>query len=211
MRLVPNVISIVVSQVFWEIFLKKIDGTTDSDSYGALSLLVMIAKAKPSVTLANLEIIQTHGLTAEYHIRVLSAQLLLALSKKNQRYPPTHEMFTAITNSVLETYNNFDNFNSLASYTIDFIYGVSDMPETVAGKILAAMYKKIEGLIVKEAENEDDITLSSELLTRFIFVLGQIALQQLIYLDTCVYTELRRRNEVCVFFNSIQFKILNII
>ncbi|CAH0398311.1 unnamed protein product [Chilo suppressalis] len=185
-----------VIQVFWEMFLKKIDGTTDMDSYAALSLLVMVAKAKPSVAIANMEVIQTHGLTADYNSRNLSAQLLLALAKKNQRYPADHPMFTSVFESLLETFSKLNNFVSFAANSVDLIYALCDTPETICAKLLAEMYKRIEEAMVKDKENEEDVTLPTELLTRFVFVLGHVAMQQLIYLDISVYSELRRRNQV---------------
>ncbi|XP_028168490.1 condensin complex subunit 1 [Ostrinia furnacalis] len=185
-----------IIQVFWEMFLKKIDGTTDMDSYAALSILVMIAKAKPSVALANLEVIQSHGLTADYNSRNLSAQLLMSLAKKNQRYPADHSMFTSIFDSLLETFSKLNKFVAFAANTIDLIYAVCDTPEIICAKILAEMYKRIEENMVKDAENEEEATFPTELVTRFVFVLGHVALQQLIYLDINVYSELRRRNQV---------------
>ncbi|XP_039753451.1 condensin complex subunit 1 [Pararge aegeria] len=190
-----------IIQVFWEMFLKKIDGTTDMDSYAALSLLVMISKAKPSVALANIEVIQAHGLTGDYNSRRLSAELLTSLSKKNQRYPADHTIFTTLYESLMETFSSSDKFSSFAASSIDFIYAVCDTPDVMCTKILTEMYKRIEEMcksiedtLVKDGEEEASIPY--ELLTRFIFVLGHIALQQLIYLDISVYSELRRRNQV---------------
>ncbi|XP_069359396.1 condensin complex subunit 1 isoform X2 [Maniola hyperantus] len=186
-----------IIQVFWEMFLKKIDGTTDMDSYAALSLLVMISKAKPSVALANMEVIQAHGLTGDYNSRSLSAKLLTCLAKKNQRYPADHTIFISLYESLMETFSKFDKFASFASFaanSIDFIYAVCDTPEIVCMKMLAEMYKRLEETMVKQ--DEEDASMPSELLTRFIFVLGHIALQHLIYLDISVYSELRRRNQV---------------
>ncbi|XP_045498529.1 condensin complex subunit 1 [Colias croceus] len=183
-----------IIQIFWEMFLKKINGTTDMESYAALSFLVMIAKAKPSVALANLEVIQTYGLTGDYNSRNLSAQLLMALSKKGQRYPPDHAIFTTLFDSLMETYMKFNKFVSFAGNSIDFIYAVCDVPDVVCVKILAEMYKKLEENMEKDGEEES--SMPTELLTRFVFVLGHVALQQLIYLDISVYSELRRRNQV---------------
>ncbi|KAL0838771.1 hypothetical protein ABMA28_016820 [Loxostege sticticalis] len=185
-----------IIQVFWEMFLKKIDGTTDMDSYAALSILVMVAKAKPSVALANLEVIQSHGLTGDYNSRNLSAQLLLSLSKKNQRYPADHAMFTSIFESLMDTFSKLNKFVAFAANSIDLIYAVCDNPEIICAKILTEMYKRIEENMVKDAENEEEATFPTELVTRFVFVLGHVALQQLIYLDISVYSELRRRNQV---------------
>lgn len=177
-------------------FLKKIDGTTDEDSYAAYSFLVMIAKAKPSVALANLDVIQTHGLTADYNSRNLSVQLLLTLSKKGQRYPSDHTIITSVLDSLMETYSKFDKFTAFAANSIDFIYAICDTPEIVSAKLLAEMYKRVEETMVKDTDNQEDVSLPTELLTRFVFVLGHVALQQLIYLDVSVYSELRRRNQV---------------
>lgn len=177
-------------------FLKKIDGTTDLDSYAALSILVMVARAKPSVTLANLEVIQSHGLTADYNSRNLSAQILLSLAKKSQRYPPDHSIFTTLFDSLMETFSKLNKFTSFAASSIDFIYAVCDTPEVVSTRLLAEMYKRIEATMVKDSENEEEASMPTELLQRFVFALGHIALQQLIYLDISVYSELRRRNQV---------------
>lgn len=184
-------------------FLKKIDGTTDMDSYAALSILVMIAKAKPSVALANLEVIQIHGLTGDYNSRNLSVQLLISLAKKNQRYPADHAIFTSVYDSVMEAFSKLDNFTSFAANSIDFIYAVCDTPEIICAKMLAEMYKKIEEAMVRnnemnEGEEKDERFIPTELLARFVFVLGHVAFQQLIYLDISVYSELRRRNQVKV-------------
>ncbi|XP_063383933.1 condensin complex subunit 1 [Cydia fagiglandana] len=185
-----------IIQVFWEMFMKKIDGTTDMDSYAALALLVMVSKAKPSVALANLEVIQTHGLTGDYNSRNLSAQLLLSLSKKNKRYPADHQIFTSIYDSLLETFSKLNKFTSFAAYSIDTIYAICDTPEIVCAKILAEMYRRVQQAMVKQGENEEEVSLPVELLTRFVFALGHVAFQQLIYLDVSVYSELRRRNQV---------------
>lgn len=166
------------------------------DSYAALSLLVMVAKAKPSVAVANLDVIQTHGLTADYNSRNLSVQLLLPLSKKSQRYPSEHAIFTSICDSLMETFSKFDRFTAFAANSIDVIYAICDTPEIVCGKLLAEMYRRVEEQMVKDTENQEEDSLPMELLTRFVFVLGQVALQQLIYLDINVYSELRRRNQV---------------
>ncbi|XP_061383844.1 condensin complex subunit 1 [Danaus plexippus] len=183
-------------QVFWEMFLKKINGTTDMDSYAALSLLVMIAKAKPSVALANLEVIQTYGLTADYNSRALSAELLLSLAKKEQRYPADHVLLNSLIESLIEVFSKFNKFNSFAANSIDLIYAICDTPDKVCTKLLAEMYRRMEDAVVKDKENEDEGSFPTELLARFVFVLGQVALQQLIYLDISVYSELRRRNQV---------------
>lgn len=189
-------------------FLKKIDGTTDMDSYAALTLLVMVAKAKPSVAVANLDVIQTHGLTSDYNSRNLSVQLLLSLAKKNQRYPEDHALFTSIYDSLMEVFSKFDRFTAFAANSIDLIYAICDTPEILSAKILAEMYKRIEETIVRDGENEEEITVPVELLTRFVFLLGQVALQQLIYLDINVYSELRRRNQVITYPYKLDFSFL---
>lgn len=183
-------------QVFWEMFLKKIDGTTDQDSYAALSFLVMVAKGKPSVAQANLEVIQNHGLTGDYNSRNLSAQILISLAKKNQRYPADHSIFNSVYDSLMETFHKHNDFTSFAANVIDLIYAICDTPDTLCTKMLAEMYKRIEDTMIKDKDNEEEASIPTELLTRFVFVLGHIALQQLIYLDISVYSELRRRNQV---------------
>lgn len=186
-------------------FLKKIDGTTDDGSHAALTLLVMITKAKPSVAIANLEVIQTHGLLADYNTRNLSVQLLLPLGKKNQRYPVDHSIFTSIHVSLMEAFIKLNKFTSFAGNCIDVIYAICDTPEKVAIKILSEMYKKIEETMVKDIGNEEEASIPAELLTRFVFILGHVALQQLIYLDISVYSELRRRNQVLIQFLECSF------
>ncbi|KPJ08507.1 Condensin complex subunit 1 [Papilio machaon] len=185
-----------IIQVFWELFLKKIDGTTDEDSYAALSLLTMISKAKPSVALANLEVIQTHGLTGDYNTRNFCVQLLSSLSKKEQRYPVDHSIMKSVFDSLMEVFNKFKKFTSFAANSIDLIYAICDTPDVLCEKLLVEMYKKIEKDPVKDKESEEEISVPLELLIRFVFTLGHIALQQLIYLDITVYSELRKRNQV---------------
>ncbi|CAF4904025.1 unnamed protein product [Pieris macdunnoughi] len=187
-------ISPAVIQVFWEMFLKKIDGTTDSDGYAALSLLVMIAKAKPSVAVANLELVRSHGLAGDYDSRDLSAQLLTSLAKRDRRLSADDPIFAALRDSLSEAFTTFEDFVSFAANSLDFVYAACDTPDVVASELLAEMYARIEE---QTTDADDDSTdVPAELLTRFVFVLGHVALQQLIHLDISVYSELRRRNQV---------------
>lgn len=96
----------------------------------------------------------------------------------------------------MHTFLKLNKFCSFAGNTIDLIYAICDTPEIVAIKILSQMYKSIEETMLKDAENEEEVSMPMELLSRFVFLLGQVALQQLIYLDISVYSELRRRNQV---------------
>lgn len=181
-------------------FLKKIDGTTDMDSYAALAVLVMVARAKPSVALANLEVIQTHGLTGDYNSRNLSAQLLLSLAKKDQKYPAAHAIFTTVFASLMEAFSTMSRCNAFAATVIDLFYAVCDTPDVLAAKLLSEMYRRMDEMKVRESEDEEEATYPTELLTRFVFALGQVAMRQLIYLDITVYSELRRRNQASLSF-----------
>lgn len=186
-------LSPAVIQVFWEIFSKKIDGTTDMESFVALSILAMISKAKPSVTLANLEVIQDYGLVGDYNTRSLSVELLLSLGKKSVRYPEDHVLLKKLYVSIVDTFLTMKRFTTFAGRAIDAIYEIFDKPEVLCARLLQELSSKLEETAEKENE---ELSYSVEYLTRFIFLLGHIAMRQLIYLDVNVYSELRRRNQI---------------
>lgn len=159
----------------------------------------MVSKAKPSVASANIEVIQNVGLTSTYRKKVLCLQLLLSISQTQQRFPMDNQLLKILSNCFIEAFFKSKNFAAFGTSAINVIYALCDTPDLMCIEILSTITEKINQSIKVNDEGNSSL-YSVEYVSRLIVILGHIALQQLIYLDVTVYSELRRRNEVILCF-----------
>lgn len=179
-------------------FAMKHSETTDDDSYAALSILAMVAKSKPSVATANIEVIQNVGLSGSYRKKVLSLQLLICISQTKQRYPMTSPLFEFLSGCIVDTFFKAEKFASFGTNVINVIYALCNTPDLMCIQLLSTITKRINGY-VKKGSDDAISSYPIQYISRLLILLGHIAMQQLIYLDVTVYGELRRRNEVLFF------------
>lgn len=154
----------------------------------------MVSKAKPSVAFANIEVIKSVGLTSSYRKKVLCLQLLLSISQMQKRFPMDDQLLKILHDCFIEAFFKSKNFAAFGTSAINVIYALCNTPDLMCIEILSNITEKIHQSV--QVNDEGGSSYSVEYISRLIVVLGHIALQQLIYLDVTVYSELRRRNEV---------------
>ncbi|KAG7154190.1 Condensin complex subunit 1-like [Homarus americanus] len=92
-------------------------------------------------------------------------------------------------------------YSPMAVEAVSTIYSLAEHPDIICGKIIQEMSRVMLELSSEETESESVTTSQTNtfqvpvgVLSRFFVVVGHVALQQLIHLDTFVFSELKRRN-----------------
>ncbi|XP_063980130.1 condensin complex subunit 1 [Diachasmimorpha longicaudata] len=182
--------------MMWHTFAKKIPGATTEDSRSAISLLAMAAKTRPSIISGNINVLVEVGLQTEGDQDLLLSRdccrALLTIKTMDVlapplRHPNDHKIFMNI--SILLKTNpeafDVDVYTSFAHDAISVIYHLANQPEKLIKDILTELNRKLR-------EQEVD----SLALAKFFYILGHAAMRHMVYLDTAVYKELKRRNTI---------------
>ncbi|XP_029054482.2 condensin complex subunit 1-like [Osmia bicornis bicornis] len=196
-----NDINSEVLQVLWEKFSMKSSDTNPLDSRTALMLITMIAQAESNIITGNLEVLIKVGLGPRAKTDLLLARdtcrALLKIKHKNDdiekppvRYPNDHEIFTKILTLLTENFTNMeeDGYVSLATDAISTIYHLANQPEYLIKKLLLEVYKR--------GQFDSDLPVPLLLLAKLLYVVGHIAIREMVHLDTSVYKELKRRDVI---------------
>nr|KAG5706434.1 hypothetical protein BaRGS_032827 [Batillaria attramentaria] len=176
-------ISPQVIQVLWERFTMKIPDTAPNESRAALLLISMVAGAETDIVRSNLEVLVDEGLgpraDTDWLLAQAACQALLKLATKKTkgkassepfRLPPDHRMFSRLA-------------EILVSDTV-----CSDLLRSIAATVL----EECQSATAEEKEGEVSTALSG-MLTKLLSLAGQVALQQLVYMEVGVLGELKRR------------------
>ncbi|CAK9809075.1 Condensin complex subunit 1 [Anthophora quadrimaculata] len=197
-----NDINNEVLQVLWEKFSMKSSDTDSLDSRTALMLITMIAQAQDSIITGNLEVLIKVGLGPRAKTDLLLARdtcrALLAIKHKSDdieklsiRYTNDHEMFKQILTILMENFTNTeeDGYVSFATDAINAIYHLANQPDHLMKQLLLDVY--VRGQF---NNNSFQHTVSCFLLSKLLYLIGHIAIKEMVHLDTSVYKELKRRD-----------------
>ncbi|XP_015126345.1 condensin complex subunit 1 [Diachasma alloeum] len=182
--------------MIWHTFAKKTPGATVEDSRSAILLLAMAAQTRSSIISANIDVLVDVGLKTEGDVDLLLSRdccrALLAIKTKDVLEPPVrhfndHKIFENL--SILLK-NNFetvdvDTYVSFAHDAISVIYHLANQPE----KLIRDILKELNG---KMSEPEVD----SSSLAKLLYIVAHAAMRHMVYLDTAVYKESKRRNTI---------------
>ncbi|XP_076167655.1 CAP-D2 condensin subunit [Ptiloglossa arizonensis] len=192
-------------QVLWTKFSMKSSDTDPLDSRVALMLITMIAQAQSGIITENLDVLIKVGLGPRTKTDLLLARdtcrALLMIKTKNDdteqppvRYLNDHEMFKEILALLIENFNNIktDGYISFATDAINVIYHLANQPDHLMQQLLIEVYN--QGQFNNNESSEH--VIQSFLLSKLLYLIGHIAIKEMIHLDTSVYKELKRRNAV---------------
>jgi condensin complex subunit 1 len=138
---------------------------------------------------------------------------------KPYRFSPDHELFERLSHLLVDGITQLDKVNwiPMAEQAINLIYRLAERPDTICGDIVRRQASQILAFKCEEratanigavdtstqqmtgdqpvphAATTAELFCSSGVLSRFLFVCGHVALQQLIHLDVAVFGELKRR------------------
>lgn len=186
--------------MFWQYFTKKVD-VSDEDSRLALDLLYMSALGRNTIITKNIKIVSslTFGERGENDMLLIrsACRILGLVSGGKHSITDTEPPFRIKINDPMWKdlltilVNNFTKkikfFYSALSATIDLIYKLCNLPIKLYENLIEDVMEKI-----KEHQDSSD-SIEVFILIRLCQMLGEISLKFLIYLDSTVYREIKRR------------------
>ncbi|XP_067158816.1 condensin complex subunit 1 isoform X2 [Apteryx mantelli] len=208
-----------VIQLLWEQFTEKSQCSL-LERRAAVMLLGMMARGKPEIIGSNLDVLVTVGLSEkvceDYRLaqEVCNAISKLAnnpkpaLGKKNApfRLPQTHMLFGSLSEAVSKGFAQpSGDWVPFMEVAVTLIYQLAEAAEEICAHILQACsqqaLEKLQEADGQKAEpgaspsrvSDGASSLPTFLLMHLVSLVGQVALQQVVYLEESVSTELRRR------------------
>ncbi|NXD85150.1 CND1 protein, partial [Halcyon senegalensis] len=208
-----------VIQLLWERFTEK-SQCSSLERRAAVILLGMMARGKPEIIGSNLDILVTVGLSEKVcEDYCLAQEVCNAISKlasnpksalgKNStpfRLPQNHILFGCLSEAVSKGFvqpsNHWIPFMEAA---VTLIYQLAEGAEEICARVLQECSQQaLEKLQEADGQKDDPgispsrisdgaSSLPTFLLIHLVSLVGQVALQQVVYLEVSVTAELRRR------------------
>ncbi|XP_060069329.1 condensin complex subunit 1-like [Ylistrum balloti] len=202
-----------VMKILWERFTLKIPNTSAEDSRAAILLLSMAAGADNTVVRSNINVMVSEGLGPRAHSDfILARDTCLALLKlpnskrmkgqvagKPFRLPQNHDMFTRLSDILVKGVADVENryWIPLAEQAVKVIYKLSNHPDAVCQEIIRKVIHEFNRSNNADKPNPSlsaaTMQTSVVVLTRVLSLAGQVAFSQMIYLESDVLDELKRR------------------
>ncbi|XP_061861785.1 condensin complex subunit 1 [Colius striatus] len=208
-----------VIQLLWEQFTEK-SSCSPLERRTAVMLLGMMARGKPEIIGSNLDILVTAGLSEkvceDYRLaqEVCSAISKLAsspkpaLGKSNPpfRLPQNHMLFSCLSETVSKGFAQpSGHWIPFMEAAVKLIYQLAEGAEEICAHILQACSQQALEKLQESDEQKADpgaspsrvsdgaCSLPTFLLMHLVSLVGQVALQEVVYLEVSVSAELRRR------------------
>uniref|UniRef100_A0A8C8B2Z5 Condensin complex subunit 1 n=1 Tax=Otus sunia TaxID=257818 RepID=A0A8C8B2Z5_9STRI len=208
-----------VIQLLWERFTEK-SQCSSLERRAAVMLLGMMARRKPEIIGSNLDILVTVGLSEklceDYRlaqevcnaISRLACNPKPALGKNNApfRLPQNHMLFDCLSETVSKGFGQPSaHWIPFMEVAVTLIYQLAEGAEEICAHILQVCSQQALDKL-KEADrqkadpgvspsrvSDGASSLPTFLLVHLVSLVGQVALQQVAYLEVSVSAELRRR------------------
>lgn len=208
-----------VIQLLWERFTEK-SQCSSLERRAAVMLLGMMARGKPEIIGSNLDVLVTVGLSEkvceDYRlaqevcnaISKLASNPKPALGKNNApfRLPQNHMLFGCLSETVSKGFAQpSGHWIPFMEAAVMLIYKLAEGAEEICAQILQACsqqaLEKLQEADGQKADpgvspsrvSDDASSLPTFLLMHLVSLVGQVALQQVAYLEVSVSAELRRR------------------
>ncbi|XP_063209038.1 condensin complex subunit 1 isoform X1 [Chroicocephalus ridibundus] len=208
-----------VIQLLWERFTEK-SQCSSLERRAAVMLLGMMARGKPEIVGSNLDVLVTVGLSEkaceDYR---LAQEVCNAISKlasnpkpaqgKNKapfRLPQNHMLFGCLSETVSKGFaQRSGHWIPFMEAAVMLIYQLAEGAEEICAQILQdcsrqaleklqeADGQKADPAVSPSRVSDGDSSLPTFLLMHLVSLVGQVALQQVAYLEVSVSAELRRR------------------
>uniref|UniRef100_A0A8C3U505 Condensin complex subunit 1 n=1 Tax=Catharus ustulatus TaxID=91951 RepID=A0A8C3U505_CATUS len=192
-----------VTQLLWERFTEK-SPCSWLERRAAVMLLGMMARGKPEIIGSNLDILVTMGLSEkaceDYRLpqEVCNAISKLPALDKNSapfRLPQNHMLFGCLSETVSKGFAQpSSHWIPFMEAAVTLIYQLAEGAEEICADILHVCSQQALEKVQEADEVSDGAgSLPTFLLLHLVSLVGQVALQQVAYLEVSVSAELRRR------------------
>ena len=166
----------------------------------------MCALSEVTIITSNIQNIVDFGLTDrgqfDFRLASYSCQALLRMvpTKINQedpnppkKYDSEHQMFQQLEKLLVEgiEFKKDSHYMPMAKNALMLIYQLGESPDKFSAQIIRKICEKIQA---QQESSEEGMKVETYVLSRLCYIVGQISLCQLNYLDVNVFNELKRRN-----------------
>ncbi|KAG1681236.1 Condensin complex subunit 1 [Nymphon striatum] len=173
-------------------------------------------EAEVAIIGSNIDVLITMGLGSRAYedfslVRdTCTAFLKLSIPVKTEskqepvRFPENHDIFLKLSDILVEGVSKTEdpNYIPMAEQAITTIYKLAEKPDYICGDIIKRLAAVALSKDCKPDSEEVELPsssasqelLSSEVLSRIVFLVGQVALNQLIHLELNISCELKRRH-----------------
>lgn len=185
----------------WDFFTFKVSGVTAEQSRGALSVLCMTAKSSTGVFRSHLQEIIDIGFgrwAKEEPLLARTAcialQRLSQEDRDNLMFSSGNRIFGILQGLITDLWLPEKIWYAAADKAIDLIYDIHPTPESFAANVVKRTFRSVfecsggDGLSSDTGNARVNIssTLQVEKLSRYLFVVSRVALNQLVYIESCV-------------------------
>ncbi|XP_010554782.1 PREDICTED: condensin complex subunit 1 isoform X2 [Tarenaya hassleriana] len=185
----------------WDFFCFNINGTTAQQSRGALSILCMAAKSSSGILGSHIQDIIDIGFGRWAKVEPLLArtactaiQRLSQEDRKKLLLSTGSRVFGILENLITGNWLPENIWYAAADKAIGAIYMIHPTPETLASSIAKKSLNMVFGDFGQdETQNDADnnnvdflTTVQAAKLSRFLFVVSHIAMNQLVYIESCI-------------------------
>ncbi|XP_065857315.1 condensin-1 complex subunit CAP-D2 [Euphorbia lathyris] len=194
-------ISTSTISALWDFFCFNVSGTTAEQSRGALSVLCMAAKSSAGVLGSHLQEIIDIGFGRWAKVEPLLAKMaciaiqrLSAEDRKKLLASNGSRVFGILESLITGFWLPENIWYAAADKAISAIYTIHPTPETLAADIfkksLSSVFDCSGGHELQEDIDNGSANISTAVqvskLSRFLFVVSHIAMNQLLYIEACV-------------------------
>lgn len=191
--------------VLWEYFTGVLPDSNPESARSAITLLRMCACSEVSIITANIQVIIDHGLGDKYGEDYELAQLCcLALLKivpsklkqddpdSPQKFKSDHLLFEKLEKLIVTGLSNKANRNymPMARAALKVIYQLGEGPDILVEHYIRRITEELNANLPEMGDGK----IEAFKVRRVCFLIGEVAINQLNYLDVNVFTELKRRN-----------------
>lgn len=185
----------------WDFFSFNVSGVTAEQSRGALSVLCMAAKLSSGIIGSHLQDVIDIGFgrwakqdPLLARTACIALQRLSEEDKEKLVSSSGSKVFGILQNLITGFWLPENIWYAAADKAISAIYSIHPTPETLAAE---AVKRSLSSVFDCNGENETQNALDSQdtnflstvqvaKLSRFLFVLSHVALNQLVYIESCV-------------------------
>ncbi|XP_071720680.1 condensin-1 complex subunit CAP-D2 [Rutidosis leptorrhynchoides] len=190
-------ISASAISALWDYFCFNVNGTSAERSRGALSILCMAAKSSSDVLSSHLQDIIDIGFGRWAKVEPLLARTaciaLQRLSPDDQKTLLTNHgtrVFGVLDSLITGTWLPEHIWYAAADKAISTIYAIHPSPETLAANLVKKSHNSVIGVeLLNDADGGGSnviTTVQVTKLSRFLYVISHVAMNQLVYIESCV-------------------------
>ncbi len=122
-------------------------------------------------------------------------------AKSFDRLKPCHPLFKMLNELLVSSPKNQSFWFSAAEQAINTIFALAQSPDVICGQAIKTLFEKLQTTVTSDTnnspENEDHYVrrCDRDLLCRLLFLVGHVALKQLIHLEN-IQAEMQRRRSI---------------